>query len=312
MTPRILVVGAGAIGGFYGAKLFQAGAEVSVVARSDYNVVFRKGFNVKSPWGNFHFSPARVLRSTEEYNDCPDYVLVGLKTLPEINVKKLIQPVLGKNTAIVLLQNGIDIEHHLAQEFPQNEIISGLAFICVSRTEPGEIYHQDYGRLTLGLYPDGSSSKTVQLSELFNNSGVPCNVDENVVKARWKKLVWNAPFNPISVLGGGVNTQQILENEESAGLVHTIMKEVCLIAASEGYPLADSVIEKNINDTRTMRPYKTSMLLDYESGLPMEVETILGNAVRIARKRGISVPKMETLYTLLQLTDRTNPNKSRN
>ncbi len=303
---KVLVVGAGAIGSFYGGKLAQAGAEVSVVCRSDYDVVKEKGFVIKSILGDFRFMPHRVLKNAEDYGDRADYILVTLKVLPDINRVELIRPAVYDDTSIVLLQNGVDIEKPVAEAYPDNEVISGLAFICVNRTAPGETSHLDYGRLVIGVYPEGKSEKTRVLADLFKKSGILCREDDNIVKARWQKLIWNAPFNPISVLGGGIDTEIILEQEETALLARRVMEEVRAIAASEGHMLEESVVDQNINDTIRMKPYKTSMLLDYEAGRPMEVEAILGNAVRIARKNGVFACHMQTLYALLKSVDTNN------
>lgn len=303
---NILVVGSGAIGGFYGGKLSQAGVGISTVCRSDYDTVKTKGFNIKSIWGDFHFMPEQIVRNTSEYQKTADYILVGMKVLPEIDLVKIIRPAVGKNTAIVLIQNGLDIEEPVAQAFPDNEIISGLAFICVSRTAPANIHHLDYGRLVLGHYPNGESEKTAKLAELFNQAGVKCSVSSNVVAARWQKLVWNAPFNPISVLGGGVDTKTMLDSPESALLVEEVMKEVYELAKATGNELSSEIIRQNIDNTYKMEPYKTSMLLDYEAKRPLEVEAILGNAIRIARKKTLAVPYMQSLYSLLKLIDEKN------
>ncbi len=174
----------------------------------------------------------------------------------------------------------------------------------MSRTQPGLITHYDYGKLTMGRYPGGVSETAAALARLFESVGVPCVVTDDVVTATWQKLVWNAPFNPISVLAGGADTLTLLGHPETALLVRAVMEEVCRTAAALGHPLPVSVIDQNLEGTRAMVPYKTSMLLDFEAGRPMEVEAILGNAVRAARRAGVPVPRMETLYALLQLIDR--------
>ena len=304
MKPRILVVGTGAIGGFYGGKLAQAGAQVATLCRSDYETVKAKGIFVRSTLGDFHFTPEKVIGDLKEYGPPPDYVLVGLKVLPEINTAEIIKEVVGPDTAIVLLQNGVEIEEPVAQAFPNNEIISGLAFICVTRTDPGHIEHVDFGRLVIGRFPAGKSEKTDQLAGLFNDSGVPCTVSENVVTDRWRKLVWNAPFNPISVLAGGADTKTMVENPESLELARYIMEEVCQIAEAVGHPLPVEVVEENIQGTRRMSPYKSSMLVDFETGRPMEVEAILGNGIRAAKRHNLAVPYMQSLYSLLKMVDK--------
>lgn len=295
----VLVVGAGAIGGYYGGRLAQAGARVSVVARSDYSVVVREGIRIESPAGDFHFRPDRVLHKAEDLGRYPDVILVGLKVLEHIRPAELLRAAVGPKTSVLLIQNGVDVERPVAEAFPDNEILSGLAFICVHRTAPGCVLHQDYGRLVLGRYPEGTSSRAEKLAEMFRRAGVPCDVTPNVVTARWHKLVWNAPFNPMSVLCGGANTSEMLGHDETARLVQAVMEEVCAVAAAAGHALPDDVVERMTTDTRKMTPYKTSMLLDYEAGRPMEVEAILGNAVRIARRLGVPVPHMETLYALM-------------
>jgi 2-dehydropantoate 2-reductase len=304
MKPRILVVGTGAIGGFYGGKLAQVGGSVSTLCRSDYEMVKAKGISIKSTLGDFHFTPEKVIGDLKEYGSSPDYLLVGLKVLPEISTAEIIKEVVGADTAIVLLQNGVEIEEPVAQAFPDNEIISGLAFICATRTDPGHIDHVDFGRLVIGHYPAGKSDKTDQLANLFNDSGLSCTVSEDVVTDRWRKLVWNAPFNPISVLAGGADTKTMVENPESLELARQVMVEVCKIAEAVGHPLPDGVVQENIEGTRRMSPYKSSMLVDFEAGRPMEVEAILGNGIRAAKRHNVAVPHMESLYGLLKLIDK--------
>ncbi|MBF0446434.1 MAG: 2-dehydropantoate 2-reductase [Magnetococcales bacterium] len=250
--------------------------------------------------GNYHFKPHNVLQQVANYKDVPDYILVALKSLPKLDIGKIIAPVVGPKTTIFLLQNGINIEENISVKFINNEIISGLAFICVNRTKPGHIIHLCHGKLVVGTYPNGSSLAVRNLAELFNKSKTPCRISESIVTERWQKLIWNAPFNPISVLTQ-TDTQQIMAKPETVALIRSIMEEVYAVAASVGHILPTDVIDKNIADTQIMRPYKTSMLLDYEGNRPMEIEAILGNIVRTAKKSGVLVPRLETMYDLLNL-----------
>jgi 2-dehydropantoate 2-reductase len=299
---KVLVIGAGAIGAFYGSLLAQAGAEVSVVCRSDYDQVKQHDFIINSQaLGRWNFTPAQVLRNVTDFKGTPDYILLCTKIIPTLDRVALIRPVVGRNTAIVFIQNGVEIEQEMLEAFPDNEIISGLAFICCNRTGPGEILHLAYGRLALGNFPSGVSRKTAQLCELFNQSGIECGAVDNIVTGRWQKCVWNAPFNPLSVLSGGLLTLDILQTQEF--FVRNIMQEVCDIAAALGHRLPDDIINANIENTYAMPPYKTSMLLDYESGQPMETEAILGNAVRAAQRMGIAAPHLESVYALMKLRE---------
>ena len=305
--PSVLVVGTGAIGGFYGSKLAQAGASVSVVCRSDYDVIRAYGISVESILGDFHFKPVEVLRHAREAAEPPELILVATKVIPEVvSVPDLIREAVGPQTAILLIQNGIHIEDPVAEAFPSNEIISGLAFIAVTRTAPGRIVHQDFGRLTVGCYPKGTSEWTHTLGRLYASVGVPFVESPDIVTERWRKLVWNAGFNPVSVLGGGLTTREMMESAGALKLVRQVMEEVCLLAEADGHPLPKGIIEANIEGTRSMKPYKTSMLLDFEARRPMEVEAILGNALRAGRRLGVSVEHIEVLYVLLRLADVRN------
>ncbi|HEY8097531.1 MAG TPA: 2-dehydropantoate 2-reductase [Methylobacter sp.] len=299
---KVLVIGAGAIGAFYGALLAKAGAEVSVVCRSDYKQVKQHGFIIDShPLGRWNFTPAQVLKNATDFEGAADYILLCTKVIPELDRVALIRSAVAENTAIVFIQNGVEIEQEMQDAFPDNEVVSGLAFICCNRVSPGEILHLAYGRLALGNLPNGVSDKTAQLCELFNQSGIDCNPNEDIVTGRWQKCVWNAPFNPLSVLSGGLPTLDILQTQEP--FVRSIMQEVCNIAAASGHPLPDDIVDINIEHTYAMPPYKTSMLLDYENGHPMETEAILGNAARAAQRLGIVVPHLESVYALMKLRE---------
>ncbi len=300
---NILVIGTGAVGGFYGALLAKQGAEVSVVARSDYEHVKQYGIEVRSETslGGFHFRPARVVRDAAELAEKPDYVLLCVKVVEGADRAALLKDALGPDTAIVLISNGVEIEDEIAAAFPEHELISGLAYICVTRTEPGKIWHQAYGKLALGNYPSGLSEKTRALAAAFERSGINCAATENVVTARWQKCLWNAAFSPLSVLSGGLNTNAILDAQES--LVRAIMEEILVIALASGHPLPTGLVDQQVANTRKMPPYKTSMLLDYEAGRPMETEAILGNAVRAGQRAGVAIPRLETLHALMKLRE---------
>ncbi len=301
---RILLVGTGAVGGYYGGRLAQAGARITALCRSDYDAVSRKGITITSVAGDFHFKPAEVIRDIRKFRGNPDYIIVALKVLPEIDLAGMLDRVPGPHTSIVLLQNGIDIEAPVASAFPDSEIISALAFICASRPRHGHVEHQDFGTIAIGSYPAGASEKVARLADLFSRTVVPCRIENDIISARWKKLLWNAPLNPISVLAGGADTAEIMNSAPTLDLTRKIMEEVVLLSKRAGHPIPHDQINRSISDTIAMKPFKTSMLQDFEEGRPMEVEAILGNTLRIAGGHGISLPRIETLYGLLSLVDR--------
>ena len=199
-----------------------------------------------------------------------------------------------------MLQNGIHIEKKWQEKFPNHHLISILAFVCVAKNSPTTIKHQDYGRLIIGDFPSDISPKTLSLIELFQKSGVEVETSKNIQTQRWKKLVWNAAFNPISVVSGGFNTEQILKNSETSNLAHQIMQEICVLAKLDSCELQEDIIEKTVELTKKMKPYKTSMLLDFEEKRPMEIEAILGNALRFAKEKSAKTPYLERVYDLIK------------
>ena len=301
---RVLVVGAGAIGAFYGGILARAGCEVAVVARSDYDAVSAAGYRIESPLGDLSFRPAQMLRSAAQYRGEPDYVLVALKLVRGVDRVALLRSALSATSAILLVQNGIGIEQEVAEAFPRHELLSGVAYAAVSREAPGRVRHQSqFTRLVLGRYPRGASQKAENFAALMKSGGSSCVVTEDIVGARWQKCAWNTVFNPISALGGGLGTRDILSGEEQTAFVKAAITEVCAVAAADGHPLAADTADKQIEGTLRLPNYVSSMGQDWIAGRPMETEALVGNAVRIGRRLGVAAPRLETLYALLRMAE---------
>ncbi|MCJ0764349.1 ketopantoate reductase family protein [Variovorax terrae] len=297
--PRVLVVGAGAIGAFYGGQLARAGAQVSVVSRADFEAVQSVGYDIRSPLGDFVFRPAQVLRSAADCPVPPDYLLLCVKTVRGLDRAALIRDAVGPHTVIVLIANGIGVEQELADAFPHNELVSVLAYVAVSRTGRGTVQHHALGALAMGNFPRGVTARTERLAGLFRAAGLSCETQDDIAASRWHKCLWNIAFNPISVLGGALDTRAILAPPEGEAFVRRVMQEMCRVAAANGYPMDEQVIEGSIRSTRAMTPYKTSMALDYENGRALEIDPIIGNVVRSARRHGVAVPSLEALHALL-------------
>lgn len=301
----MLIVGAGAIGSFYGAALQAQGADVSAVVRSDYDAVCEHGIHIESKrLGDRWFRPTQTLRAPADYaGGPPDYLILSVKVVEGTDRVGLIRDAVGPNTTIVLIENGVEIEAEIAQAFPHNELISALAFIQVSRVGPGQVRHYAFGDLHFGTYPSGLSERALQFGAMLEAGGVKPVLTDDVVTARWKKCLWNAVFNPISVLGGVLDTDDILSAPEGASFIRRAMEEVCAVASATGYPLSPTLIDQYIDGTRKAPPYKTSMALDFEHGRPLEMEVILGNAVRAGRRENVPIPQLETLYALMKMVE---------
>jgi 2-dehydropantoate 2-reductase len=311
-SPSVLIVGAGAIGAFYGAVLARSGARVSVVSRSDHDVVRDAGFRIRSPTlGDWQFMPATCYRDVSDCRESFDYVVLAVKVLPDVDRIALLRPAVGPDSRIVLIQNGVDIEPEIATAFPSNELISTLAFVALSREGPGVIHHQSLGRLTVGTYPSGASEHAHELVRLVKAANVDARISTDIVSARWEKAVWNAVFNPFSILGGVLTTADMLNTSAGEHFVHRCMTEICATAAAVGKPQAPDLIDKQIAGTKKMPPYKTSMALDYEQGRPLELEAILGSVICAARGANLAVPTLESLYALSKVVVNARDNSAK-
>ena len=305
---NVLLIGAGAVGAYFGGRLAQAGAAVSVVARSYFDRIVQDGYRIDSVDGDFHFRPCRVLHSAAEYPGTPDWVIVATKVLPEIDLPAMLRGAMAsKNTAVLLIQNGIGSEDPLLTAFPEHEIYSAVAYIGVTRIDPCHLNHQGVHRLVFGRC-DGrpASAKAAALAQAWGAVGVEARAVDDIRYFRWKKLLWNTPFNPVSVIGGGLNTRELTDGGEVEALCAGVMAEVAAVAAAEGVALEPELLEETMAYTRSFPPYKTSMLVDFEAGRPMEVDAIVGNVLRRARARGVDTPKLQALYALLAALDRRN------
>lgn len=305
MPGKVLVIGAGAIGAFYGGVLARAGCEVSVVARSGFDRVAAGGYRIESHLGDLSWRPAQVVRSAADYRGPADLLLVCLKLTAATDPVALIRPAVGPGTTIVFVANGIDVDAPVAAAFPDNELVAGVAYAAVSREPSGVIrHHSQYTRLVLGRYPGGPSATAEQVAALIKRGGSSSAATEDIVGMRWQKSAWNTVLNPISALGGGLGSQDILGSEATTRFVRDAMGEFTAIAAAAGHPLPEDTVDKLIAGTRKLPNYVSSMGQDQLAGRPMETEALLGNVVRIAQGLGVPAPRLETLYALLKMAER--------
>ncbi len=202
---RIAIVGAGAIGLYYGGKLAHFGRDVHFLLRSDYEAVRKRGLRIRSKSENIHVAKVNASRSTEEIGPC-DLVIVAVKTTSNADLPPLIAPLLGEQTMILTLQNGLGNEEFLAQNFGAERILGGICLICLNRAEPGVIERFDNGRLVIGEFHGYPRPRLHDIAWEFKRCGVVCSVTADLALERWRKLVWNIPFNGLSVVAGGIDT----------------------------------------------------------------------------------------------------------
>jgi 2-dehydropantoate 2-reductase len=298
---NIAVVGAGAIGSFFGARLKKSGLRVQFQTRSGAPVLKNKKMNIHSIWGDFAFK-ADAHKSTNTM-DSADLVIVTVKALENIDYYNLLSPLIKDNSIILLLQNGLNIDEKLQQLFPAQKVLGAAAFVCLNRISPVNIQHLAYGRVDVGYLNTEDEPIANDIVQLFKSAGAEIYLTGFIREIRWKKLLWNVPFNVLSVLLLKANTKEMIEDKNILYLSIELMKEVKMLAAADNIIITDEDIDSMIEKTRVMVPYKTSMLLDFEEHRPMEVEAILGEPLKIAKKTGIKAPYMDVLYAELKFLD---------
>jgi 2-dehydropantoate 2-reductase len=307
MSYRIAVVGSGAIGSYCGGKLAAAGGDVHFLMRGDLSAIREQGLHIIGEEEDVHVGRLNCYNSTTEIGPA-DLVLIGVKTTSNADVPVLIRPLLHERTVLLTLQNGLGNDEFLAGHFGAERVMGGLCFICLTRTSKTTVERADYGHASIGEFNRGSLGRTKEIANMFQAAGLHCNVVENLLLERWRKLVWNIPFNGLSVLAGGIDTAAILGDKELHRTTRAIMEEVIEAANCCGYPLERSAAVDQIRRTETMGAYRPSTLLDFEAGRPLEIEAIWGEPLRRAKAAGAKIPRLETLYGLLKAVDRVSRN----
>ncbi len=317
---KIGVVGCGALGSFYGARLFAAGADVHFLLRSDYDVVQSGGVRIRSIDGDFHVYPKCALKP-ETIGLC-DLVLVGLKTTANRQFPMLLPPLVGPNTAVLTLQNGLGNEAQIAALCGAEQVLGGLCFVCLNRVAPGTIEHTAHGNVTLGEFSGSTRARTFLIARELRRAGIRAEVTVDLERAHWEKLVWNIPFNGLGVasaagldavrsgqfrpgwrLGQCLTTQDLLSDPNWTQLVRELMREVTLASGSLGKPILMAFAEDRIERTRRMGPYKPSTVIDFERGQPLELESMFLEPLRLAEGRGVPMPRLAALGRILAALD---------
>lgn len=298
---KIAIVGAGAIGTYYGVRLGGAGADVRFLLRSDLPAVQSRGAMViHEKEGSLELRPLAVFGSTEEIG-AVDLAIVTLKTTANDQLARLLPPLIGANTQVLTLQNGLGADETIAGLVGAERVLGGLAFIASTRTAPGEVTCYHPGSITLGEFGRLPSERTHALAAQFTAAGVTIRIAANLLAARWHKLVWNIPFNGLAVAAGGVTTDRICEDAGLAARVRVLMKEVQHAAAALGVTIPDEFLRQQFDVTPPMGAYRPSSLVDYLAGREVEIEAIWGEPLRRAQAAGAAVPELAKLYAELRV-----------
>lgn len=301
---RYAVIGTGAIGGYYGSQLMRAGNEVNFLLHTDYEYVKENGLQIDSCNGSFQLDNVNAYRSTADMPEV-DVVLVCLKSTREHLLKEMLPPLIKNNPLVVLIQNGIGLEDDLQAAFPELQIAAGLAFICSGKVGPGHIDHQCYGSINIGNFSCHDESLMTHFVEELRVAGIEANPVE-YLEARWKKAVWNMPFNGMTV-ALNTTTDKLLENPSTRQLIRDQMMEVVGASKALGVKgIDETFVEKMIQMTDEMTPYKPSMKLDYDFHRPMEIDYLYTKGIHQAKEAGYTMHKLEMLEQELRFLEECN------
>jgi 2-dehydropantoate 2-reductase len=299
------IIGTGALGGYYGARLAHAGLDVHFLLHRDHDHVRRHGLIVRTVAGDGSLGPGQV-QAWGRAADMPrcDVVCICLKTTQNAALAGILPQVLADGGVVVTLQNGLGVERAAAAIVGAESVIGGLCFLCSTKVGPGEIEQSDYGRIKFGEYArPGVTDRLRSIAADFARAGIEIDLCEDVMLARWQKLVWNVPFNGLSVVLDAT-TDRLVADPDIRELAESLMREVQAAAGACGHAIDKPFIEKMLADTVRMTPYRTSMKVDFDAHRPMELDAIYREPIRAATAAGCPVPRMQTLAAALGYLDR--------
>lgn len=300
---KVLVMGAGAIGAYFGARLHQAGEDVTFCARGEnLRALKDRGLRIESFRGDFD---ARV-RATDDPSEFGPYdlILFCVKVYDTDRAAEAIAECLAPGGAILTLQNGVEAEARLAESFGADAVMGGNARVGVELVAPGKVLHLSTGVIEFGELHGRETPRARKIAETFQRAGILGDLVSDFTTFRWSKLLWNSAFNTVTTLTRR-KVGEVLEDSDGMGLVRRLMNETLAVAIAEGARLGPDRIESLLEHSRkNLRALKTSTLQDFERGKRLEYDALSGAVIRAARRHGIAVPATEAVYTMLKLLDR--------
>lgn len=310
--PTIGIIGTGAIGGFYGLMLARAGFDVHFLLRSEFSAVAERGLHLDhASLGPLTLNPVQAYSSAADMPPC-DWLLVGAKTTSNADLAPAIIQAAAPDAKVLLLQNGLDVEDSLRELLPDSlHLLGGLCLICVHRAGPGIITHQALGAVNVGYHSGPAVDEQARMSiveegaGLFRAAGIDAQAMPNLHQARWQKLVWNIPYNGLSVLLGA-STTPLMADADSRALIQALMAEVVQGAKACGHDIPPGYADYLFMMTEKMPDYWPSMYHDFLHKRPLELDAIYTRPLAAAQAAGCELPRIEALYRSLSFIDRRN------
>ncbi|MCE9612320.1 MAG: 2-dehydropantoate 2-reductase [Chthoniobacter sp.] len=296
---NIAVVGSGAVGGYYGGMLAHAGCKVRFLMRADLAAVRERGLTIHTHGETVEVPRVDAFGTTAEIGPV-DLVIIALKTTANAALEELLPPLLGEKTALLTLQNGLGNEEFLAERWGGERVMGALCFVCLNRTAPGVIDHFDAGSISVGEFRRPASPRVQAVVDAFGRAGIESRAVENLVTERWRKLLWNIPFNGLSIAAHGATVADVLADDGLRKVARDLMDEALDAARRLGHEIPDAFADHQIDRSYSMKRYKPSSMIDWQEGRPVEVEAIWGEPWRQGVAAGATMPRLEMLYRILQ------------
>jgi 2-dehydropantoate 2-reductase len=292
--------------------LARAGFDVHFLLRSEFSAVAERGLQVNSAvHGALKLKPVQAYSSAEDMPPC-DWLLVGAKTTSNADLAPMIRQVAAPGAKVLLMQNGLDVEDSLREWLPDSlHLLGGLCYICVHREEPGVITHQALGAVHVGYHSGPATDETTctaiveEGAGFFRAAGIDSQSMANLHQARWQKLVWNIPYNGLSVLLGA-STTPLMADVDSRELIKALMAEVVQGATACGHVIPAGYADHLFMVTEKMPDYWPSMYHDFLHKRPLELAAIYARPLAAANAAGCELPRIEALYRSLSFIDRRN------
>ena len=300
------LVGPGAVGLYYGGLLARAGADLHVLARSDYAALAADGIVIRmvdprsgALSATHRIRPASVAQDAAAIGPVDRVMIAAKSTVNQALLPSLRALVEPGRTTLLTLQNGMGNAEFLAQHFPGNPVLAGLCFVCVNRTAPGVVENYHPGRVEIGSLGERWPAEAAEVVAAVAAAGVHATFSPVLDAALWRKLCWNVPFNGLSIAAGGITTDLILKDAALTARARRLMEEVQRAAQLCGHVIADSFLQGQFDVTAKMGAYQPSSLIDYVDGRPVEIEAIFGEPLRRGQGLGLAMPELQRLYAEL-------------
>lgn len=299
---RIAIVGAGAVGGYFGARLAASSNEVVFIARGSHLTELRRhGLVVESFQGDLHIRDALFTDDSTAVGAF-DLILFCVKSYDTEPVARSLGPMMGPKTITLSLQNGVDNADKIARLWGNHRVLAGVVYIASQLLEPGRIKHSAGGKIVLGAQ-NGQAQVTAEAVELLlSSAGIVCEVSRDIRAVQWRKLLWNAPFCAISCLTR-TTVKEIVESDALTKLALDCMAEVREAAETQAVTLSPALFAETLHFSKGLGDFKPSMLQDLEAGKPLEFEAFNGIVVNLLQRAGKQAPTNQVFDRALNYLD---------